>query len=65
MAKRRDFSKRQCPRCGGNVGVIKRDTALPKRFRLDLLGCVSGIHVNSDSTTGYDLTDFPLRKRKA
>lgn len=63
MPKRRNFAERCCPKCGGNVGVIKRDLSLPKRCRMDTLGCVSGIHVQQPGTYGYDLKDFPKRAK--
>lgn len=62
--KRRNFSKRCCPKCGGKIGVIRRDLSKPKRYRMDMLGCVSGIHIQVAGTHGYDLLDFPLRKQQ-
>jgi hypothetical protein len=56
--KRRDFSKRGCPKCHGKIGVVRRAT---KDEPIEMLGCVSGNHVQVDGTYGYHLTDFPLR----
>ena len=55
-----NFSKRCCPKCGGKVGVIKRDLSFPKRDRMHTIGCKSGIHIQQADTVGYDLRDFPL-----
>jgi hypothetical protein len=59
MAKRRNFKERGCPKCHGEIGVIRGKSA---NEPLEMLGCVSNTHVQVQGTYGYDLADFPLRK---
>ncbi len=58
--KRLNLRNRECPKCGGKIGVIRRATATEPT---QMLGCVGGTHVQVAGTYGYDADDFP-KKRK-
>src|SRR5271166_711020 len=56
--KRLNLRNRECPKCGGKIGVLKRAT---KDNPTAWLGCVSGTHVQVQGTHGYDADDFPKK----
>ena len=58
--KRLNLRNRECPKCGGKIGVIRRATATEP---LQMLGCRSNTHVQVDGTWGYHADDFPKRKK--
>ena len=58
--KRLNLRNRECPRCGGKIGVIRRATATEP---LQMLGCRSNVHVQVDGTWGYSADDFPKKKK--
>ena len=58
--KRLNLRDRECPKCGGKIGVIRREGMSGLR----LLGCKSNTHVQVDGTYGYSPEDFP-KKRKS
>jgi len=58
VPKRLDLRDRECPKCGGKIGVIRRAT---KAEPLAMLGCVSNTHVQVQGTYGYDANDFPKK----
>jgi len=58
--KRLNLRNRECPRCGGKIGVIRRATATEP---LQTLGCRSNIHIQVDGTWGYSADDFPKKQK--
>ena len=60
--KRPNFRNRECPKCGGKIGVIRRK-GMPEDVLcgLRLYGCVSNLHVQVDGTYGYHPDDFPKK----
>lgn len=55
--KRLDFRNRECPKCGGKIGMIRRD------HFMNMYGCVSNTHVQVQGTYGYHPTDFPKKAK--
>lgn len=53
--KRPNYRNRYCPKCGGKIGMIRRE-----EFS-NLYGCVDGGHVQVDGTYGYSPEDFPKK----
>lgn len=60
MAKRLNLRNRECPKCGGKIGVLKRAT---KDSNITMLGCVGGTHVQVQGTYGYSADDFPKKTK--
>jgi hypothetical protein len=58
--KRLNLRNRECPKCGGKIGVIRRATATEP---MQMLGCVGNTHVQVDGTYGYHADDFPKKKK--
>lgn len=56
--KRLNLRNRECPKCGGKIGVVRRAT---KAEPLAMLGCVSNTHVQVQGTWGYSADDFPKK----
>src|SRR5271157_2509452 len=58
--KRLNLRDRECPKCGGKIGVIRRAT---EDWDIAKLGCVSNSHVQVQGTYGYHPTDFPKKAK--
>ncbi len=56
--KRLNLRNRYCPKCGGKIGVLRRET---KDDPFTWYGCVNGTHVLVDGTHGYSPSDFPKK----
>lgn len=61
MAKRLNLRNRECPKCGGKIGIIRRATS---NEPLQMLGCVSNGHVQVQGTYGYHPDDFPKKRKQ-
>jgi hypothetical protein len=55
--KRPNFRNRECPKCGGKIGMIRREEFM------NLYGCVSNNHVQVQGTYGYHPDDFPKKAK--
>jgi hypothetical protein len=53
--KRPNFRNRECPKCGGKIGMIRREEFM------NLYGCKSNTHVQVQGTYGYTPDDFPKK----
>jgi len=58
--KRPNYRNRECPKCGGKIGVVKRAT---KEWNIAMYGCVGGTHVQVQGTYGYSPDDFPKKSK--
>jgi hypothetical protein len=60
--KRLNLRDRECPKCGGKIGMIRRG-GMPKDVlcELPLYGCVGNTHVQVSGTYGYSPNDFPKK----
>jgi|HubBroStandDraft_1064217.scaffolds.fasta_scaffold85081_4 hypothetical protein len=55
--KRPNFRNRECPKCGGKIGMIRREEFM------NLYGCVGNTHVQVQGTYGYTPEDFPKKAK--
>jgi hypothetical protein len=58
--KRPNFRNRECPKCGGKIGMIRRKSQYES---IPMYGCVSNGHVQVQGTYGYYPEDFPKKTK--